>query len=219
MHKQCSPNFEHYSWNKFLKYYCSRKTHLADSVEFTRLPSKVKQAEEVPKAVNFTSYCLRRRTLNTIQGGLNEQLCTPVIFSLEDSPVWIAFINQKKLISEPLSLQSTCFTDMIYLLTTLLLIMMIYISLQFLGVFKHLHELTIQLNLSHRDTRPNSRNEYTVQVQLRYCYVGMHYWFWILLHNVWVAFWVGKDDTNLKLWLAAGWYCLCLKYYVELSLI
>lgn len=93
------------------------------------------------------------------------------------------------------------------------------ISLQFLGVFKHLHELTIQLNLSHRDTRPNSRNEYTVQVQLRYCYVGMHYWFWILLHNVWVAFWVGKDDANLKLWLAAGWYCLCLKYYVELSLI
>ena len=53
----------------------------------------------------------------------------------------------------------------------------IYISLQFLGVFKHLHEITIQLNLSHRDTRPNSRNEYTVQVQLRYCYVGMHYWF------------------------------------------
>lgn len=221
MHKQCSPNFEHYRWNKFLKHYCSRKTHLADSVEFTRLPSKVKQAEEVPKAVNFTSYCLRRRTLNTIQGGLNEQLCTPVIFSLEDSPVWIAFINQKKLISEPLSLQSTCFTDMIYLLTTLLLIMMIYIyiSLQFLGVFKHLHELTIQLNLSHRDTRPNSRNEYTVQVQLRYCYVRMHYWFWILLHNVWVAFWVGKDDVNLKLWLAAGWYCSCLKYYVELSLI
>lgn len=85
--------------------------------------------------------------------------------------------TKKKLISEPLSLQSTCFTDMIYLLTTLLLIMMIYISLQFLGVFKHLHELTIQLNLSHRDTRPNSRNEYTVQVQLRYCYVGMHYWF------------------------------------------
>lgn len=97
MHKQCSPNFEHYRWNKFLKYYCSRKTHLADSVEFTRLPSKVKQAEEVPKAVNFTSYCLRRRTLNTIQGGLNEQLCTPVIFFFGRFSCMNCFYQPKKI--------------------------------------------------------------------------------------------------------------------------